>query len=398
MTSQPPEVLEGDHGAVPLPAVGLSGRKRRRRELAKARRRRHTALAAAGVVAVLFVAALLVGTGGPGGGKSPAAQAPRVDAVDPAILVVAGAKGEAKSVTVLVPAADKGGTLVFVPPGTMTEIASLGVEPISLSLELGGAQRLASTLENVLGATIGSVQVVDDDGMAALVERAGQLEIDIPDRVETVETNGQVNIVFESGPTVVQPEDVPVLLDAKGSASDLSRLARHQAFWNAWIERMAEDPSTVPAADAGVRKAMAALATGTVSAQILPVSSMGVAESGQELYRVEKEQTEDMVLATFPNAAHRGTRPTVQILNGTGEIQLAQRVADVLVPKGVEVKLTGNAASFAHQQTQIVFYDQKKRAAAEKVQKALGVGRLVLSRRPLDVVDVTVIVGKDFKD
>ena len=62
----------------------------------------------------------------------------------------------------------------------------------------------------------------------------------------------------------------------------------------------------------------------------------------------------------------------------------------------VEVTLTGNAASFDFAQTQIVFYDRNEQPVAERVQKLLGVGRLVLSRVPIDVVDVTVVVGKDF--
>jgi hypothetical protein len=47
-------------------------------------------------------------------------------------------------------------------------------------------------------------------------------------------------------------------------------------------------------------------------------------------------------------------------------------------------------------QTQVIYYDADKRAMAEKVRAALGVGILVRNRNATDVVDVTVIVGKDF--
>ena len=63
---------------------------------------------------------------------------------------------------------------------------------------------------------------------------------------------------------------------------------------------------------------------------------------------------------------------------------------------GFDVRLTGNAARFDHAETQVVFYDRKQQAVAERVRDALGMGKLVLSRNPLDVVDVTIIVGKDF--
>ena len=58
---------------------------------------------------------------------------------------------------------------------------------------------------------------------------------------------------------------------------------------------------------------------------------------------------------------------------------------------------TDNADNFAHQTSEVVFYDRRQQAAAERVRAALGVGRLVFSRIPNDVVDVTVVVGRDFR-
>jgi hypothetical protein len=97
----------------------------------------------------------------------------------------------------------------------------------------------------------------------------------------------------------------------------------------------------------------------------------------------------------LPGVSPQRTR--VQILNGTGAIGASPRVAKKLVPAGARVVLSGNADSFAYAQTQIVFYDRSQQQAAARIRQALGTGRLVLSRQPLDVVDVTVIIGKDFQ-
>jgi hypothetical protein len=103
------------------------------------------------------------------------------------------------------------------------------------------------------------------------------------------------------------------------------------------------------------------------------------------------------VASIFPSArAAAAARPRVQILNGTGELELAQRVAQKLVPAGIEVTLTGNANPLGQRQTQVIYYEADKRAMAQKVRDALGVGVLVRNRNRTDVVDVTVIVGKDF--
>ena len=86
----------------------------------------------------------------------------------------------------------------------------------------------------------------------------------------------------------------------------------------------------------------------------------------------------------------------VQVLNGTGALGVALKAAQRLVPAGAQVALSGNADSFAYAQTQIVFYDRSRQHEATQVRQALGTGKLVFSRQPLDVVDVTVVIGKDF--
>jgi hypothetical protein len=66
-------------------------------------------------------------------------------------------------------------------------------------------------------------------------------------------------------------------------------------------------------------------------------------------------------------------------------------------PLRARVLYTGNAASFDHATTEVVYHDADRRDDAERVRRALGLGKLVRSRRPLDIVDVVVIVGADFK-
>ena len=90
-------------------------------------------------------------------------------------------------------------------------------------------------------------------------------------------------------------------------------------------------------------------------------------------------------------------RTRVQLLNGTGVVGQSQLVAARLLPAGFRIVVTANAKSFSYHDTQVVFYRREQQAAATRVQRALGVGKLVRSRQPLDVVDVTVVIGSDFK-
>jgi hypothetical protein len=399
-----PDAVDDAFESIPLPDVTRRGEARRRRVERRRRRRaeilRWSAAATAAVVVIALVVAVWPSSKhhAATSNKTAKAAAAAVKASPPVLMAQQDAKGNAASLILLVPAAkDKGGTVVLIPPGAMAEVASLGLEPVGQALGLGGPQRLEATVENLLGATIGTVALYDDTHLAELLQPAGALSVRIDKRVEQVDGKGQVNVLYEPGLQQVQPADAPVLLATKGDGSDLDRLVRHQKFVEAWLARLKTLPAAIPAQPPALHAAVAALLKGPVSTQVLPVHSLGTTGDG-ELYQVDQAELRNVVAAVFPGPRPgAGVRPRIQILNGTGAVGLAQRVADALVPAGVEVKLTGNAGRLDYLETQIVFYNRKDQAVAERVQKALGAGRLVLSRNPIDVVDVTVIVGRDYQ-
>lgn len=396
-----------DPDAIPLPAVTRRSETRRLRRQRR-KQRRLQLLRYAGIALAVVVAAGLLVRLWPSGGKDDGAgraakpSAAAANTQPPILLAQQDAAGNAISLTLLIPAAkNKGGAILLIPPGTMTEVASLGLEPVGKSLGLGGAQRLDATVENLLGASIAEVLALDESRLVALVQPAGPLTVNVPERVETVDAQGRVTVLFEPGVRKLQPQDVPAFLGVKGQGSDLSRLARHQALWDAWLGRIRQDKATAPTQPPGLHKVFLALAAGEpedVTTRVLPVQSLGATPEDGELYQVDDPAVRELVSTLFPGRESGAVaRPRLQILNGTGAVGLAQQVSDRLLPLGIEVKLTGNAGRLDYQETQIVFYRRDDEEVAQRVQKALGVGRLVLSRNPLDVVDVTVIVGRDFK-
>ncbi len=418
---RPPEELQpnaqSDLDPIPLPDVGSSERSSRRNELRRRRRKRAgrgalvlaVAAVVTGLIAVLAApVSRLVGRDGTrdarlrDGADAGAAQgaAPQPGpAVAPVLVAYQDPAGRASSLTLLVPSAGgKGGTLVLVPPGTMAEVVSLGLEPVRQSLELGGPTRLQATVENLLGVPLGGVVVVDDAGLANLLAPAGPLPVTIPERVERVSPNGRVEVLYDAGPGTLEPAGAGRFLSAKGRESDLTRLTRHQAFWEAWLAGLGARPAATPSRSPELGAAMAALSAGPVETRLLPVEAFGTAGDGGELYKVRDDELARLVAGVFPTSAGQGlaARPRVQVLNGTGALELADAVRAKL-GSGFDVRLTGNAANFKYERTEIVFYDRDQEVVADRLRQALGVGTLVFSRRPLDVVDVTVIVGKDFR-
>jgi len=387
-----------DYEPIPLPEVARGGGRAAHRR----QRRRRRRIRNAGIVgAVLLVGGalfLLLGSGGGDGGgkKGDATTRPAVAVAPPVLLAQRDESGNASSLLVFSPAAGGGGTVVLIPPGTLTELGALGLEPVSKSLGLGGPQRLEAAVENLLGVAMGDVRVVDDASLAGLLAPVGPLTVDVPQRVEQIDPTGRVQVLYEAGPVIVQPADAGRFLSARGRSNDLSRLARHQKFFEAWIAAVHHRPDAAPTQPPALAKAFDALASGSVRTRVLPVEAFGTVAS-DELYKVRADELPAMVAAAFPSSstAASGPRPRVQILNGTGAVGLADAVRNKL-GAGFDIRLAGNAAAFDHAGTEVVYYDRSKEAMAKRVRDALGVGVLVFSRNPLDVVDVTIIVGKDF--
>jgi hypothetical protein len=208
-------------------------------------------------------------------------------------------------------------------------------------------------------------------------------------------------VLLEAGPDTIAPDQIPAFLAARGRSTDLSRLARHQVFLEAWFARLATAPAALPAspADLGLRPFLEALPAGEVTVDVLPVEAVD-GGGGNEVYKVRQDELATLIRTSMPDSGASAApgRTRVQILNGSGAVGVSQRMTERLVqpPVRAQVLYTGNASSFSHDVTEVVFYDRAQEAAAQKIHDAIGVGRVVFSRRPLGVVDVTVVVGRDF--
>jgi hypothetical protein len=86
-------------------------------------------------------------------------------------------------------------------------------------------------------------------------------------------------------------------------------------------------------------------------------------------------------------------------LNGNGTPEAGVAVAARLIPAGFRLVDSGNARSFDFAVTKIVVYanDADAIAMAEHIKDLLGAGEIEVARRPQTSIDVTVVIGKDYK-
>jgi hypothetical protein len=85
----------------------------------------------------------------------------------------------------------------------------------------------------------------------------------------------------------------------------------------------------------------------------------------------------------------------IEVLNGTGEKGLAQKVAVALVKRRVDVLHVDNADNFDYEES--VLIARKRRPELEPLVEMLGCTRFVEQLRDDMMVDATLIVGADYR-
>jgi anionic cell wall polymer biosynthesis LytR-Cps2A-Psr (LCP) family protein len=308
-------------------------------------------------------------------------------------------------------------TMLFVPAGTVADVPGHGLLQVGRAFGFGDGPLLDATLDNLLGVDLDAVVGVSQQGWASLFTRLDGLAIDVPERLDRRNPDGSTEARFRPGEQFLDgPRVAELLTFREANETELEAISRLHRVLVAMLDRVADDPALLDAvfadgapmldtaAAAGEVQALLRLlaeaqAEGRLVARTLPVSPVGSGED--ESYRVDEERARQLVEDRFagsrPVTASVGGRD-LQILNGNGVPGIGQRVAERLVPAGFRVVLTRNADRFDHAETRIVVYrdDPEQLAAAEEIRDLLGVGRVELSRTPLQVADVTVVVGLDF--
>jgi hypothetical protein len=105
--------------------------------------------------------------------------------------------------------------------------------------------------------------------------------------------------------------------------------------------------------------------------------------------------TASLALRAFRDAGVGRPAPQVQVLNGSGVPELAQRAAAALRARGLDVVQVGNADSQNYTHT-LVLQRRGHQGVARQVAGALGSGRVLQQLDATLLVDVTVVLGRDY--
>jgi hypothetical protein len=319
------------------------------------------------------------------------------------LAVEVGSDGTLSGVTLVASSGDgKGGSVLFVPGHLLTTADGSGSRTLADAQAAGGSAATADALRQLFHVGFDQVVTIDAAHWAQLVGPVAPLQFENSDDLSRTTADGSTQVVFRSGPLTLQAGDVAQYLALRnGDEDEGAYLYRHELFWRAWLQAVAQrgGADAVPGeVGSGVGAAVRTLAEGTVDYSTLSVETVESLTGEEPDYRADpvKMATTLADVVPFPSAGQPGDRVKVRLLDGTGTQANALAAATLLVPAGAEVAIFGNAESFDHATTVVRYYDPAHRAGAEALATALGVGAPELQESQTDTVDVTVIVGRDF--
>lgn len=351
--------------------------------------------------------------------QEPAAQPAKNDLIT--YLVVGTGPGtagaEARWITVIgVDEAAGTASVVYLPASTAYEVPGRGLQGIGDALASGGISLVKVSAENLLGFPIDHFLELSATSAEALFEQTGDLTVNVPAEVKVPAGADTERVLFVPGEQVLSPSLQADLLYELGVDGDQGELGqRHLSFWQAFLEAQSADPETLGSAVGVVSGALAnsdasneeqseflselaSTPTDDLTIAPLPVNQEVVGDT--ELYSTSDAEVRPFVEDAFGDLPALEDEVRVQILNGNGVPGIGEQVAGKLVGEGFRVVLSGNAERLDYADTRIVIYEStlEAQASGERVRDLLGVGEVQVSTQAQGIVDLTIVVGRDFID
>jgi hypothetical protein len=296
--------------------------------------------------------------------------------------------------------------VVLLPAGTFVEVPGAGPRSLAEALAATGADGLATSVANVLGTRIPGTLTASPSALARLVEAVGGVRVDVPETVK-VEENGLQRTVFQQGRTRMNGGDLLrfMTLSVPGQ-NELERVARQNAGWRGLLSTLrrakrdrvaaAAEPWDGSVSGADAARVLSALsADRDVNLSTLPVTRVGVSQTDR--YDVDREALPSVrkSLSDVLTRQGRAGRRIRLLIAADGAVGPA--VARILVEAGYTIELSGRASQPYDVTRAVITEDSESlRQTARRVLNLLGAGKLALSRAPQTLVDVTLVVGRDW--
>ena len=254
------------------------------------------------------------------------------------------------------------GTLVL-PLEAVVTVPGQGEATVAEALELPPRQA-ATAAANLLGFWVDHTAAIGHLRLAALVDRAGGIQI---------------------GGTTRSGAQVDELLAEPGSGRATALQLVLEGMSGSGVEWTTGDllEASDPEAAVGLLNA----ASGG------PVVLLPAEEVASGVFQSAPDVVSAALIQAFGGPAQEAV--PVIVLNGNGVPGVGELVAEKILPGGFRVAVSENASTFDHDETLVVVGSSNDVDLAERVRDLLGVGSVSVSVGS-GIAPVTVVVGKDF--
>ncbi|MEZ5169045.1 MAG: LytR C-terminal domain-containing protein, partial [Acidimicrobiales bacterium] len=223
----------------------------------------------------------------------------------------------------------------------------------------------------------------------------------LPDDLVSVDDAGVRSVVVPAGSSDL---DATTLASVYGwrnpGESTALRFERQHVAWETWLSRIAiEGPeeSTPPLAN-GLPEFMRALGGGTSDVELAPLVPVAFDPDNPVFTLPLDAETwpadKGLDMVPVPISSHPGARPTVRLLDGTGDADNRLAMIKPLVAAGAEISAIGNADTFDVTETTVTYHLASGEAAAQALADAIG-ATLRFDDDDTVPFDITVTVGSD---
>jgi anionic cell wall polymer biosynthesis LytR-Cps2A-Psr (LCP) family protein len=413
----------------PMPASTASATvvaRRHRKTEREARRnaaRRQLLLVGAAVLAVLLVIGVTVVVLSGRGDKSPVATAPRPPHQSTLLVQVAGADGTAVS-SALVGVTSRSGTgaALLIPAGLLVDDASSGNTSFGETLTLPSKTASTDALTDLLGVRVNDRWVLSQQGLAALVDKVGGVQVTVDVDVINKNAKGDEVVVVHAGSQKLNGAQAAAYATylAEGEPETV-RLARFNDVFDEVLRSLPANRATVAATLTGLATGStsslaapklanlldvlrAAAVKETLHYDVLPVNNIDTGDT-VDTYGLDSSKANTLLQSLFaPSLQKDPTGDTVRVLveNGVGTPDLLASARAKLVDAGFRFITGGNASELSATDATVVLIEdgsQKSQARGARVAKSLKLpsNSIQINPRGQTVADVIVILGADFK-
>ena len=402
--------------ATPLAPSGstrVAKRKQRQR-----RRFRGATLAVVALIAVVAVLAAIFVRKAVTDDK-PEGPKPRTQVTLLFSIKAADGKAAASALLAHDPATGKG-SMAFVPPTVRVLAPAVGSGPYENVLALGGPKAARDAVSELLGVTVDNDWTLTSASLASLVDRVGQIEIDVDVDVVQPAGGGRSVILLNAGSQKVDGARAAAYATYVASGEDvLAALPRLQRVLDGILDALPETRQLstvltslgaasvssldVPRLTAFLEALADARADEEVSYATLPVVAIDTVVSRQQ-YTLDEVQAQELVRATLAASVPEGRfggDNRVILLNGVGRPGVTQSAQDRLRPQGFDIVKVGNANRFDYAKSVVLVKDATAEAQAlgERVARALRLPATAVQiyGQANTVSDVIVILGADYR-